>query len=105
MGVLGTPALCEVGVLNRERLVTSSDQNSLRLSTKEREDVLQQLQIAFADGRISNSEFDSRMTLAVQAKTRGDIAQLTADLPVIISAERAKIVEIRQAAVSQVLPY
>lgn len=42
---------------------------------------MQQLRDAVAEGRIDLEELDSRLELALRAKTHGDLAALTEDLP------------------------
>ncbi|MEU6152564.1 DUF1707 domain-containing protein [Actinosynnema sp. NPDC047251] len=53
----------------------------MRASDAERELVQQWLHRAHADGSLDLAEFDLRVSRAWQAKTRGDLALLTADLP------------------------
>jgi uncharacterized Tic20 family protein len=52
----------------------------LRVSDAEREPVIERLQLAYAEGRIDDGEFDLRIQLAMTAKTRGDLAAVTHDL-------------------------
>ena len=54
----------------------------IRASDRERDDVLRTLQDAFAEGRLGDEEFDERMRSALAARTRADLDQLLADLPV-----------------------
>jgi hypothetical protein len=56
----------------------------LRASDAEREAVIERLHLAFAEGRITLSEFDERIGSACAAKTLGDLEVLTADLPRIL---------------------
>ena len=51
-----------------------------RASDADRDLCLNEIESAFADGRIDNSERESRTQAALQAKTLGDLAQLTSDL-------------------------
>ncbi|OKI38925.1 hypothetical protein A6A25_01615 [Saccharothrix sp. CB00851] len=53
----------------------------IRASDAERELVQQWLHRAHADGSLDLAEFDARVARTWQAKTRGDLAALTADLP------------------------
>ncbi|MEV0678519.1 DUF1707 domain-containing protein [Actinosynnema sp. NPDC050436] len=53
----------------------------MRASDAERELVQQWLHRAHADGSLDLAEFDLRVSRAWQAKTRGELAVLTADLP------------------------
>lgn len=53
----------------------------MRASDTEREVVQQWLHRAHADGSLDLAEFDQRVVRTWQAKTRGDLAALTADLP------------------------
>ena len=50
-------------------------------SDKERNDVVENLQQAHVEGRLSAAEMDIRVEAAMTARTRGDLARLTADLP------------------------
>jgi hypothetical protein len=54
----------------------------VRASDSERDDMVAQLQSAFADGRLDDPEFDARLRAALAARTRGDLHRLAADLPV-----------------------
>lgn len=39
------------------------------------------LQVAAGDGRLTAAELDERLDAALSARTTGDLARLTADLP------------------------
>jgi hypothetical protein len=56
-------------------------QGELRASNAEREAVVERLQHAAGEGRISFAEFEERAASAYLANTRGDLEALTADLP------------------------
>jgi hypothetical protein len=51
-----------------------------RVSDADREAAAEQLRVAAADGRLELSELDDRLTAAYGAKTRGELAAVTADL-------------------------
>ena len=55
--------------------------SELRVSHAEREEVVERLNKAAADGRIDLAELDARLERALTAKTYGDLEPLTADLP------------------------
>src|SRR5579863_3940171 len=57
-----------------------SDQH-LRVSDAERQAVTDRLSEHFAAGRLDQAEFDERTSQAMNAKTRGDLSGLFADLP------------------------
>jgi hypothetical protein len=52
-----------------------------RASDAERDAATERLQVAFAEGRLNDSEFDQRMRSALTARTRAELAGLLADLP------------------------
>jgi uncharacterized Tic20 family protein len=52
----------------------------LRVSDNERELVIDRLKDAYAEGRLVYNEFESRLQLTMLARTRGDLAAITADL-------------------------
>jgi len=54
---------------------------NLRVSDAERNDVAETLSRHYADGRLDPGEFKERLDAAMGAKTRGDLAGLTTDLP------------------------
>jgi Domain of unknown function (DUF1707) len=53
----------------------------IRASDDERERCVEVLRTAYADGRLDSRELEERVGLAWRARTRGDLAALTADLP------------------------
>ena len=54
---------------------------SLRAGNADREQVVAELNKAFAEGRLDVRELDERVAAAYAAKTMGELAPLTADLP------------------------
>lgn len=54
---------------------------SVRASDADREQAAEILRRGYADGRLSQAEFDQRVTAAYAARTRGQLGALTADLP------------------------
>jgi hypothetical protein len=50
-------------------------------SDRERDEAVQRLQTAFAEGRLDDQAFDERMRAALAARTRADLAPLFVDLP------------------------
>jgi hypothetical protein len=59
---------------------------SVRASDADRERIVEQLRRHTADGRLSIDEFEERMAAAYAARTYGELAQLTRDLPVDLAA-------------------
>ena len=74
-----------VRVIRRRRLASvidmSNDSSHLRASHEDRERVVDVLRIAGGDGRLSAEELDTRVESALSARTLGELALLTADLP------------------------
>jgi len=58
-----------------------AEQHAIRAGDRDRDAVVQQLQEAFADGRLDDEEFDSRTRAALTARLSSDLAVLTRDLP------------------------
>jgi uncharacterized protein DUF1707/uncharacterized protein DUF4190 len=54
---------------------------SLRAATADRERTVDVLKAGFAEGRLTQDEYNDRMAQAYDARTYGDLAALTADLP------------------------
>jgi hypothetical protein len=68
------------GPMFRDLYAEVSDQH-LRVSDAERQSVTDRLSEHFAAGRLDQAEFDERVSQAMNAKTRGDLSGLFADLP------------------------
>lgn len=54
---------------------------SMRASDQERDATVQRLQVAFAEGRLADGEFDERMRSALAARTHAELEELLIDLP------------------------
>ncbi len=59
----------------------SNDQPELRASHQDRDRVVDALRIAGGEGRLSAEELEARVESALSARTLGELAELTADLP------------------------
>ncbi len=53
----------------------------LRASDQDRDRAIEILRVAAGDGRLSAAEFDERLDVALTARTIGELAEQTADLP------------------------
>ena len=67
-----------------ERAAAGGDR--LRAGHAEREQVVRTLKDAFVDGRLDQDELDVRAGLALTARTRAELAALTADIPADLAA-------------------
>jgi hypothetical protein len=56
-------------------------QRDLRASDAERQTVIRRLERALREGRLTIVEFDERTQAAYAARTRGELEDLTEDLP------------------------
>ena len=57
------------------------DRRAVRAGDADREGTLRHLQRGLAEGRLDVAEFDERARAAYAARTLGELADLTADLP------------------------
>ena len=74
----------------------SNDMPEMRASHEDRDRVVDALRVAGGEGRLSAEELDSRLERALSARTLGELAGLTTDLP---NASAAKdVLVIRQHA-------
>jgi hypothetical protein len=64
---------------------------SLRASAQERDEVVQRLQMAFAEGRLHDEEFDERLRAALVARTQAELGRLLADLPTVQGTSAASV--------------
>ena len=74
----------------------------LRASYEDRDKVAEQLRVAAGDGRLSADELDQRLEAALTARTYGELAALTADLPGVAKVEPAVPVARPQRAVARI---
>ena len=72
------------------------DQPGLRASDADRDRVVDALQIAAGEGRLSAGELDTRLESALSARTLGELAGLTADLPIAPAANGKDVLVIEQ---------
>jgi hypothetical protein len=64
--------------------------DSLRASHEDRDRVVDVLRVAAGDGRLTAAELDDRVERALAARTYGELAVLTADLPAAPAAPAAE---------------
>ncbi len=62
----------------------------LRACDEDRERAVEVLRVAAGDGRLTASELDERLEMALTARTSGELVALTADLPEVGAAAVAK---------------
>lgn len=67
------------------------DRQRMRASDQDRQQVVDRLRGAVADGRLRMDEFEQRMAQAYQAVTYGDLDPLCADLPAAAPAPVAAV--------------
>lgn len=70
--------------------------SELLASNQERDRAVDVLRVAAGDGRLTAAELDQRLEVALTARTRGELAALTADLPTAgtLAAEPKDLVRI-----------
>jgi uncharacterized protein DUF1707 len=64
------------------RSTAGAQVNKLRASHEDRDRVIEILRVAAGDGRLTAEELDERLEVAFSARTYGELAALTSDLPV-----------------------
>ncbi len=67
----------------------ATEATAILASNAERDAVTERLQVAFAEHRLTDGEFDERIRAALTARTAGDLEKLTADRPAGNAAEAA----------------
>jgi Domain of unknown function (DUF1707) len=71
----------EVPVTTGSQDPAGAERGHIRAGHADREQVIEALKIAFVDGRLTKDELAARTGRALAARTRADLAALTADLP------------------------
>ena len=87
--VTGTVCLANVTAM-------PDDGPGLRASHADRDRIVDALRIAGGDGRLSAEELDTRLESALSARTLGELAGLTADLPASPAAKGKDVLVIEQ---------
>jgi Domain of unknown function (DUF1707) len=72
------------------------DLPGLRASHADRDRIVDALRIAAGDGRLSAEELDTRLESALSARTLGELAELTADLPIVPAAQGKDVLVVEQ---------
>jgi len=72
------------------------DLPDLRASHADRDRVVDALRVAAGDGRLSAEELDTRLEGALSARTLGELAELTADLPIAPAARDKDVLVVEQ---------
>ena len=85
----GTVCLANVAAM-------SDDVPDLRASHADRDRVVDTLRIAGGDGRLSAEELETRLESALSARTLGELARLTADLPDAPAAKGKDVLVVEQ---------
>ena len=70
----------------RDQMPADGGCDHLRASHADREQVIEELKNAFAQGRLTRDELGARAGRALAARTHADLAALTADLPAGLAA-------------------
>jgi hypothetical protein len=68
------------GAEDRASMASVNPYGQMRATDADRENIHEVLRAAYADGRLSWDEFDTRSSRLVEAKTYGQLSVLTADL-------------------------
>jgi hypothetical protein len=68
----------------------------LRASHADRDRVVDALRVAAGDGRLTAEELDSRLGIALSARTLGELAELTTDLPTTPATRGKDILVVEQ---------
>ncbi|KUP96781.1 DUF1707 SHOCT-like domain-containing protein [Thermobifida cellulosilytica] len=63
----------------------------LRASDADRDATAERLALALSEGRLDLTEYDERLSAAMNAKTMGELARLTQDLPPVPGAADAPV--------------
>jgi hypothetical protein len=74
----------------------TNDVHDLRASHEDRDRVMDVLRVAGGDGRLSAEELDTRLESALSARTLGELAGLTADMPVAHAAKGRDVLVVGQ---------
>ncbi|MFF2807970.1 DUF1707 domain-containing protein [Streptomyces sp. NPDC058000] len=69
---------------------------ALRASHADRDRAVDVLRLAGGDGRLTAAELDERLEAALTARTLGELAELTADLPLVAGASHGVPVEAKE---------
>ncbi len=72
-----------------------SSEPEMRASHADRDRVVEVLRVAAGDGRLTSDELDQRVEAALSARTVGELAGLTADLPAVSVSAGGVVAEVK----------
>ncbi|MFJ9445359.1 DUF1707 domain-containing protein [Kitasatospora sp. NPDC101235] len=72
-----------------------SSEPEMRASHADRDRVVELLRVAAGDGRLTSDELDQRVEAALSARTVGELAGLTADLPALSVSAGGVVAEVK----------
>jgi hypothetical protein len=72
-------------------LAAGRERGSMRASDTDRDRVVELLNMAYGEGRLSRDEYDGRLEAALSARTYGDLDQIVADLPAAQAAQATRV--------------
>ena len=81
-------------------LAASGERETMRAADADRDRVVEFLNTAYSEGRLSKDEHDGRLENALSARTYGDLDQLVTDLPAARSTEAAPVATTNGAAIA-----
>jgi hypothetical protein len=64
-------------------LAAGSERGKMRACDTDRNRVVEHLNVAYSEGRLSKDEYDGRLENALSARTYADLDQIVADLPAV----------------------
>src|SRR5262249_37553215 len=98
------PAELEVSGVDGRPVSGVDDRLRIRASDHDRQEVVDLLRGALADGRLKMGEFEDRVELAYRAVTYGDLVPLCADLPAADSKTEPEAARLALAAPDRISP-
>jgi len=93
------PGMIQSAGRTRMRAV-GGERGRLRAADADRDRVVELLNIAYGEGRLSKDEFDDRLANAFSARTYADLDQIVADLPAARAAVVTQVAKINGLAIA-----
>jgi hypothetical protein len=75
-----------------QAFAAGAERGKMRAADADRDRVVELLNVAYSEGRLSKDEYEGRLENALSARTYADLDQLLTDLPVALPVARATVV-------------
>ena len=83
-----------------QAFTAGGERGKMRAADADRDGVVERLNMAYSEGRLSKDEYDGRLDNALSARTYADLDQLVTDLPAALATAVTPVAKINELAMA-----